>query len=244
MSEIKWCGIDFGQCLMEPTGLRTYLVIGDIYKALGQPEKIPNAVKKFREIAEAYGGHSLLKESHRDKIYSYVLENDEAAVTMFTLKEREHLSVGVGAEESFIYMKDRGIEISIVAELKKTLGKMTKNIISQFLINKGLIKYFSNIYTPQGKINLSDNSLDDRYKGRTKQSGELYETLVKELAKRSITPDQMIMVGDKIATDIISARKHGITAVQYTGYIDMGPSEADYRVSSFHELKKIIGGDQ
>jgi len=52
------------------------------------------------------------------------------------------------------------------------------------------------------------------------------------------------MVGDKIATDIISARRHGITAVQYTGYIDMGPSEADYRVSSFHELIKIIGGDQ
>jgi hypothetical protein len=34
----------------------------------------------------------------------------------------------------------------------------------------------------------------------------------------------------------------GIRTVQYTGYIDMGPSEAVYRVSSFFELKDLMKG--
>ncbi len=36
--EAKWCGIDFGQCLMDPSGLRNHLVIGDVCKELGEPE--------------------------------------------------------------------------------------------------------------------------------------------------------------------------------------------------------------
>ena len=77
MTKIKWCGIDFGQCLMEPTGLRNYLVIGDLYKEMGQPEKISASIKRYHQVVEEYGGYSLLKESNRDKIHSYVLEGDD-----------------------------------------------------------------------------------------------------------------------------------------------------------------------
>ena len=242
MLKVKWCGIDFGQCLMEPTGLRTYLVIGDVYKESGKPEQIPGAVKRFREVVEAYGGHSPLKESHRDKIHSYVFEGDDELMGVFGVKEKEHLSVGVGAEEALKYMKEQGIDVNIVAELKKTLGAMGKNIITNFLEAKNLTQYFNCMYTPQGKLDIRDASIDESYVGKTKESGALYEQLVEELGGRGIKPSEMLMVGDKISTDINPARARGITTVQYTGYIDMGPSDADYRVGSFSELKELIQG--
>ena len=242
MLEVKWCGIDFGQCLMEPTGLRTYLVIGDIYKQLGQPEKIPEAIKKFRVIVEAYGGHSLLKESHRDKIYSYVLEDNPEAIELFAIKERDYLSVGEGAEEALSYLNDQGIEVNVVAELKKTLGAMGKDIVTGFLQSKKLLHYFCNLYTPQGKIDLRNGAIDESYKGKTKESGELYKQLVEEVKKRGIKPEEMVMVGDKIATDINPPHKLGMRTIQYTGYIDMGPSDADYRIASFYELKNLVRG--
>ena len=168
MIQAKWCGIDFGQCLMEPTGLRTYLVLGDIYKELGKPEKIPDAVKKFRTIVEVYGGHSLLKESHRDKIHSYVFDGDDEAMELFGVKEKEYLSVGAGAVEAFIYLNEQGIDVNVVAELKKTLGAMGKDIVSRFLNGKNLMKYFNCMYTPQGKVNLRNGTIDESYKGKTK----------------------------------------------------------------------------
>lgn len=242
MLQVKWCGIDFGQCLMEPTGLRTYLVIGDVYKEAGKPEGIPEAVKKFREVVEAYGGHSPLKESHRDKIHTYVFNGDDRLMEIFSQKEKEHLSVGVGAEEALKYLNEEGIDVNIVAELKKTLGAMGKNIITNFLNAKNLIKFFHCLYTPQGKMDLSNGSIDESYIGRTKESGALYEKLVEEIGGLGIKPSEMLMVGDKIATDINPPHRLGIKTVQYTGYIDMGPSDADYRVSSFSELKDLIQG--
>jgi len=242
MLAIKWCGIDFGQCLMEPTGLRTRLVIGDVYKALGQPDKIHGAVKRFREIVEAYGGHGPLKESHRDKIHSFVFEGSDEAMAVFGLKEKEYLSLGVGAEETLAYLNEIGIEVNVVAELKKTLGKMGKDIISKFLIQKNILQHFRYIYTPQGKIDLKTREVDESYVGQTKESGKMYVKLTKELAAKGIKPGEMIMVGDKIHTDIDPARKVGINTVQYVGYTDMGSCNAQYRVSNFRELKQIIEG--
>lgn len=242
MAAIKWCGIDFGQCLMEPTGLRTRLVIGDVYKAIGEPEKIDGGLKRFREVVEAYGGHGPLKESHRDKIHSFVFDGDDEAMAVFGLKEKEYLSMGRGAEETLAFLNARGIEVNVVAELKKTLGKMGKDIISKFLIQKNVYHLFRYIYTPQGKINLETREVDDSYIGQTKESGKMYVKLVAELSERGIRPEEMIMVGDKIHTDIDPARRVGIHTVQYIGYTDMGASEADHRVSDFYELKAIIKG--
>ncbi len=242
MLRIKWCGIDFGQCLMEPTGLRTHLVVGDVYKAIGRPEKAADGVKRFREIVEAYGGHGPLKESHRDKIHSFVFEGSDEAMAIFGLKEKEYLSLGNGAEETLAYLAAQKIEVNVVAELKKTLGNMKKNIISKFLDQKGVIHFFKYIYTPQGKIDIESGSVDEDYIGCTKESGKMYEKLVEELAGKNIRPEEMIMVGDKIHTDIDPARKMGIHTVQYIGYTDMGPSNADHRISSFSELMKLIKG--
>jgi ribonucleotide monophosphatase NagD (HAD superfamily) len=214
---------------MEPTGLRTYLLLGDVLKAQGRPERIPEVVRKFRIVVEAHGGHSLLKESHRDKIHSFVFGGDDEAMELFNSMEKDYLSVGEGAEEALTYMK-------------KTLGKVGKDAVSRFLNGKKLIRHFECMYTPQGKIDLKSGSIDESYKGKTKESGQLYERLLEELKGQGIKPGEMIMVGDKIETDINPSRRLGIKTVQYTGYIDQGPSEADYRVSSFFELKDLLKG--
>ncbi len=237
---IKWVGIDFGQCLMEPTGLRTYLLLGDVLKAQGKPEKIPEVVRRFRIVVEAHGGHSLLKESHRDKIYTYVFDGDDEAMELFNSMEKDYLSVGEGAEEALEYMRRKGLSVNVVAELKKTLGAVGKDAVSRFLQGKDLLKYFDCMYTPQGKIDLRSGSIDESYKGKTKESGQLYERLLEELNPKGVRPEEMLMVGDKIETDIEPARRLGIRTVQYTGYIDQGPSESEYRVSNFYELKNLL----
>ena len=38
---VKWMGVDFGQCLMDSTPERTYWMIGDTSKELGEPELTP-----------------------------------------------------------------------------------------------------------------------------------------------------------------------------------------------------------
>lgn len=239
---VKWVGIDFGQCLMEPTGLRSYLLLGDVLKAHGKPEIIQETQKKFRVLVEACGGHSPMKESHRDKIHSYVFDGDDEAMELFNSLERDYLNVGEGAEEALQYMNDQGLSVNVVAELKKTLGAVGKDAVSRFLTGKKLTHYFECMYTPQGKIDLKSGAIDESYRGKTKQSGQLYERLLEELKPRGITPEEILMVGDKIETDINPPRRLGIKTVQYIGYSDHGPSESDYKVSSFHELKTLLEG--
>jgi FMN phosphatase YigB (HAD superfamily) len=238
--ELKWVGFDFGQCMMNPTGLRNHLVIGDVSKEMGEPELVEERIERYRKLKEKYGTYSAVKEGHRDEIMSYVFDGREEAKEIFSAKEQEHLSMGEGLEEALKYLKDQGIRLAVVAELKKTLGAMGTDIVTRFLQTKGLTGYFEEVVTPQGKIDLQTGSIDLTFKGKTKEEGTLYDELVRTLKKRGIDPSEGTMVGDKIATDIVPAKKRGFFAIQYTGYIDMGPSEADYKIDHFLKLKEII----
>jgi FMN phosphatase YigB (HAD superfamily) len=238
--ELKWVGFDFGQCMMDPTGLRNHLVVGDVSKEMGEPELVEERIHRYRVLKEKYGSYSIVKEGHRDEIMDYVFDGKEEAKEIFSAKEQEHLLAGKGLEEALRYLTAEGIHLSVVAELKKTLGAMGTDIVTRFLQNKGLTRYFEDVVTPQGRIDLRDGSLDLVYKGKTKEQGTLYDELIQALLKRGISPSEGAMVGDKIATDIVPARKRGFTTIQYTGYIDMGPSEAEYRIENFFELKELI----
>jgi FMN phosphatase YigB (HAD superfamily) len=238
--ELKWLGLDFGQCMMDPTGLRTHLVIADVSKELGEPELVEERIRRYRVLKEKYGTYSTVKEGHRDEIMDYVFDGREEAKEIFSAKEQEHLLAGSGLEEALRYLTAEGIHLSVVAELKKTLGAMGTDIVTRFLQKKGLTHYFEDVITPQGKIDLRDGSLDLAYKGKTKEQGTLYDELIQGLLKRGISPSDGAMVGDKIATDIVPAKKRGFITIQYSGYIDMGPSVADYRIDNFLELKKLI----
>lgn len=239
---VKWCGIDFGQCLMNPGALRNPLVIGDIYKELGKPELISSAIERYHNLKEKYGTYSNIKEGHKDEILSYVLEGEQRAMDIFLKKEQEHLQPAKGAQETLEYLKQEGIIICIVAEMKKTLGPIGTDVVSKFLKNKKLAHYFSKMITPQGCVDIKNGTIDLRYKGQTKESGTLYDLLVQDLRKEGIEPYEAVMVGDKIKTDIDPPRERGIKTVQFTGYFDWGLSAADYRISDFVKLTEIVKG--
>jgi FMN phosphatase YigB (HAD superfamily) len=238
--EVKWIGFDFGQCIMDPTGLRNHLVIGDVCKAIGEPERIEERIHKYRVLKEKYGSYSAVKEGHRDEIMTYVFNNNEEAKEIFSAKEQEHLLMGTGLEETLRSLREDGIHLSVVAELKKTLGPIGTDIVTRFLRTKDLMKYFEEVITPQGKIDLHDGSIDLKYKGKTKEEGTLYDELAKDLLAQGTETSEAVMVGDKLATDIVPAKRRGFKTIQYTGYIDMGPSKADFKINDFRELKEII----
>jgi FMN phosphatase YigB (HAD superfamily) len=238
--EVKWIGIDFGQCLMDPTGLRNRMVIGDVSKEMGQPELIEGRIQRYRILKEKHGSYSIIKEGHRDEIMAFVFDGLEEAKEIFSKKEQEHLAMGKGLEEALVYLKQQGFHLSVVAELKKTLGPMGTDIVTRFLKQKGLVEYFDEVVTPQGRIGLRDGSIDLKYKGKTKEEGTLYDELARDLEARGISASEGVMVGDKIQTDIVPAKKRGFRTVQFTGYVDMGGSEADFRIGDFRELKGLL----
>lgn len=238
--EVKWCGFDFGQCIMEPGGLRNPRLFGDLYKELGKPELIPDKIRKYRRLKEKYGSYGRLKEGHRDEIHRFVLDNDPEAIELFSKKEQELLDKGDGLEHALDYLQAQGIELQVVSEMKKTLGPVGTDIVSKFLKGKGLVKYFKELVTPQGKINLENDTIDPRYKGYTKEDGTLYDVLAQELGERGIKPGEAVMVGDKPQTDIDPAHARGFKTVKYTGFVDLGASKADLEIHSFAELKTIL----
>jgi FMN phosphatase YigB (HAD superfamily) len=240
--EVKWCGFDFGQCIMEPGGLRNPLVFGDICKELGKPELIPDKMRKYRILKEKYGTYGRIKEGHRDEIHSYVLDNDPEAMELFSEQEQKRLAIAEDLVDALEYLKSQGIELQVISEMKKTLGPVGTDLVSKFLKGKGLLKYFKELITPQGKIDLQHDTLDPRYKGRTKKDGSLYDVLVQELKEQGIAPQEALMVGDKPETDIDPAHDRGFKTIQYTGYYDFGNSKADVVISSFEELKSIVKG--
>lgn len=241
--EVKWVGFDFGQCLMDPSGLRNYRVIGDVCKEMGEPELIGERIHRYRVLKEKYGSYGAIKEGHRDEILSYVFENNAGAMEIFSITEQEHLKVAPGTEEALQYLSDQGIERAVVAELKKTLGPIGTDIVTRFLKHKGLLHYFSELISPQGSINLRDGSFDLRYKGKTKEEGTLYDELARDLIKRGIQTTEAVMIGDKLWTDISPAKKRGFKTIQYIGYINYGSSQdADFVIADFCELKGMIKG--
>ncbi|MGB7220291.1 MAG: HAD hydrolase-like protein [Vicinamibacterales bacterium] len=239
--DVKWVGFDFGQCIMEPGGLRNPLVFGEIYKDLGKPELIPDRIRKYRILKEKYSSYGGVKEGHRDEIYSYVLGGDKDAIELFSKKEQELLDIGDGLVDALDYLQAQGIELQVVSEMKKTLGPVGTDIVSKFLKGKGLApKYFWELVTPQGKINLKDNSVDPKYKGHTKEEGTIYDVLAAELRERGIEPGEAAMVGDKPSTDINPAHDRGFKTIKYTGFVDLGPSKADVTIETFAELKTLL----
>ena len=238
--EVKWCGFDYGQCIMEPGGLRNPRLYGDLYKELGKPELVADKIRKYRILKEKYGSYGRIKEGHRDEIYSFVLDDDPEAIELFSQKEQDLLDMGEGLEDVLDYLQSQGIELQVVAEMKKTMGAVGTDIVSRFLKERGLVKYFKELVTPQGKIDLVHDNIDPKYKGCTKKEGTLYDILAQELKERGIEPHEAVMVGDKPETDIDPAHERGFRTIKYTGFIDLGPSKADLEIHSFEELKGIL----
>jgi FMN phosphatase YigB (HAD superfamily) len=240
--EARWVGIDFGYTLNDGTPQRTFCLIGDVSKELGEPELVETRCHKWRLMKEKYGTWSAIKERYRPEIVSYVFDDRPGAADIFRATEQRYLRVADGAVDAIKYLRDQGIEVSIVAELKRTMGPIGTDQVSGFLMSHNVIELFDEMITPQGRVNLRDGSMDLRYKGLSKEDGNIYDLLAEDLSKRGIKTSEAVMVGDKEWSDLTPAQKRGFKAIQYKGYIYHGPSNAEYVISHFSQLKEIIKG--
>ena len=239
---VKWIGIDFGQTLCDSSPERTYWIIGDTCKELGQPELINACCYRWRVLKERYGSWPAVKEGHRDEIASFVFDGHPEGMATFVKMEQKYIKPADGALDAIRYFKDQGVELSIVAELKRTFGPIGTDQVSLFLENQNIKQYFESLITPQGKVNLRDDSLDTRYKGSSKEVGDLYDILVGDLLERGINPAEAVIIGDKEWSDITPAQERGLKTVNYVGFIYRSPSAAEFTVRHFSELKDIIKG--
>jgi FMN phosphatase YigB (HAD superfamily) len=240
--EAKWVGIDFGQTLCDSSPERTYWMIGDTSKELGEPELVDVRCHRWRTMREKYELWSYVKEKHRDEITSYVFDGRPEAAEIFSRMEQKYTKVAAGALDAIQYLRNQGIEVSVVAELRRTFGPIGTDQVSRFLKAQDVIDYFDELISPQGKVNLRDNSVDERYKGLSKEEGNIYDLLAEDLAKRGIKTSEAVMVGDKEWSDLTPAQKRGFKAIHYIGFIYHAPSNADLTIRHFSELKSLIKG--
>ncbi len=238
----KWVGIDFGQTLMDSSPERTYWMIGDTSKELGEPELVDIRCQRWRLMKERYGSYSVIKEKHRPEIATYVFDDRPDAAQVFSAIEQKYLKVANGAVDAVRYLRDQGIEVSIVAELKRTLGPIGTDMVSSFLKAQNIIEYFDELISPQGKIDLRTGEVDLSYKGTSKEEGDLYDVLAEDLRKRGIEPSAAVMIGDKEWSDITPAQKRGFKAIQYVGFIFHAPSNAEFTIRHFSEISEIVRG--
>jgi len=240
---IKWLGVDFGQCIMDPSGLRNPLMFGEIMRDLGRPEEIAERMHRYRRMKEKHQTYSLIKEGHRPEIREYVFDNDDEAWELFAEYEQRLLMPAEGIAETLAWLREQGIICDVVAELKKTLGPIGSDHVTMFLQRQGLIQYFDHFYSPCGRVRLRDGKADFGCQGKDKTSGTMYDYLLEDMARRGINIDECAIIGDKLSTDIEPSRRRGFHTIQFTGYIDMGPSKyAEYRVESFPQLKEFVKG--
>lgn len=238
----KWVGIDFGQTLMDSSPERTYWMIGDTSKELGEPELVDLRCQRWRLMKEKYGTWPVIKEKHRPEIATYVFDNRPDAGSVFSAIEQKYLKVADGAIDAIEYLRGQGIEVSIVAELKRTLGPIGTDMVSSFLKVQNILHYFEELVSPQGKINLRTGDIDLSYKGKSKEEGDIYDVLAGYLRGRGIDPSEAVIIGDKEWSDITPAQKRGFKAIQYTGYVLHAPSNAEFTIRHFSEIKQIIRG--
>lgn len=238
--EVKWCGFDYGETIMNSENLTNALVFGDIFKSLGQPERIPDKIRKYRILKEEYGNYPQIHEGHKNELFEFVLDNDPEAIAVYKEKEQEAMSTQEGAEDALVYLYSEGIEIYMVSEIKQSSDPIGEDPVTRFLKRQGIAKYFDGLITPIGKIDFRTNTVDLKYKGSTKAEGTIYDLIAEELKERGIKPHEAVMVGDRPQTDITPAHRRGFKTIQYKGFTDLGKSEADAVINSFEELKIIL----
>ena len=238
--EVKWCGFDYGETIMNAENVRNAVVFGDIYKALGKPELIADKLKKYRILKEKYGTYPHVHEGHKDELFEFALDNEPAAIALFKQKEQEVLDTGEGVEDALAYLRSEGIEVYMVSEMKQSPDPLGSDHITRFLIKHGILEHFHGLITPLGKIDFRTNTVDLKYKGSTKAEGTLYDLIAQELKARGIEPHEAVMVGDRPNTDINPAHARGFKTIQYTGFANEGKTEADAVIRSFDELKNIV----
>ena len=115
-NRMRWCGFDYGETLMDPSGLRNTLLWGDTCKALGQPELAADRARAYRILRDTYGEYYTVKEGHRHEVLSYVLDGNEEAQFAFMEAEPRLLGTGAHLRQALTALRDA---INEAAEMAK-----------------------------------------------------------------------------------------------------------------------------
>ena len=81
-------------------------------------------------MKEKYGSYPVIKERARPETMTYVFDDRPGVAEIFSRVEQKYLKVADGAIDAVKYLRDQGIEVSIVAELKRTLGPIGTDMVS------------------------------------------------------------------------------------------------------------------
>jgi FMN phosphatase YigB (HAD superfamily) len=235
-------GVDMGECLMDVTPRRAHLLTGDTTKVLGRPEEAASRCHKWRVMLEKYGSLPVVLERHKDELISYVFDGDPAALETFLVIEQEYLALAAGAAEALAFLREQGIELSVVTAARTGGSRVEESSEYRFLVKHDVLQYFSSVVSPRGKLIVADGTVNRRYEGTSKEEGTIYDALAEDLGARGILPEQGVMMGDKEWTDIVPPKERGFKTILYTGYIRRGPTVADLVVERFSDLLKQVGG--
>lgn len=245
-SPLRWCGIDYGETIMNPLTLHQSAVIREIYRELGKPEEAEERVRRWYRLRNSMGPESAathllvrdLKQYARDRIYEEVFDDDRKADELFDAKEVRGLGVPEGVEDALRLLQSKKVAVAIVSESASVAAMQT---ISRFLRVRGLSPYVEDIITPVGRFDVDGELLDSSFVGATKKSGTIYEKIRQSLQTRHIPASSAAIIGDDPLLDVEHARRCGFVTVQYVGVLDRGGSEhADYALTDWKGIENII----
>src|SRR5688572_7960036 len=244
---LRWCGIDYGETIMNPLTLHQSAVIRDIYSELGRAEEADERVQRYYRLRNAWGPASTpphllvrdLKQYARDSIYADVFDNDPDAVERYKAKEVEGFGVPEGVADALAMLRDKGIPAAVVSESGSLTAVQT---IARYLQIHAFGQYFDEIIAPAGRFSVDGALIDATFVGATKKAGTIYEKIREYVqTTKGIPSSAAAIVGDDPHLDVAQARPHGFVTVQYVGVIDRGGSEAaDFAMKHWREFEKMF----
>ena len=243
---IRWCGIDYGETIMNPLTLHQSVVIREVYRELGRPAEADDRVQRYYRSRDRMGPagsppHMLvrdLKQYAREAFYRDVFDDERRAIELYEAKEVKGFGEAPGVEQALALLKSRNIGAAIVSESGSLIAAQT---VARYLRTHGLTPYFQEIITPAGRFSVDGELVDASFKGATKKAGTIYAKIRDYLATQGIPSSAAAIIGDDPQLDCGHASPYGFYTVQYLGVLDRGGSEqADFAMRDWSEIDQIL----
>lgn len=243
---IRWCGIDYGETIMNPLTLHQSAVIREIYRDLGRGAEADDRVRRWYSVRDTMGPPSTaphllvrdLKQYARDRIATEVFDNDGEVLKRYEMKEVLAFAIPEGVEAALKLLRSKGVGAAIVSESASLSGVQ---VIARFLKARAFDQYFQEIITPAGRFSLDSQMLDPAFAGATKKAGTIYGKIREYLKTKNIPSSQAAIIGDDPQLDAEHSKPYGFFTIQYTGVIDRGGSEkADFAMKDWKDLAQVL----
>jgi hypothetical protein len=243
---IRWCGIDYGETIMNPLTLHQSAVIREIYRDMGRTAEAEDRVKRWYSVRATMGPPSTaphllvrdLKQYARDRIAKEVFSDDADVLRRYEVKEVMAFAIPDNVETALQLMRSKNVGAAIVSESASLTGVQ---VIARFLKARAFDQYFQEIITPAGRFNIDAKMLDPAFIGATKKSGTIYAKVKEYLKTKDIPTSSAAIIGDDPQLDVEHSRPYGFYGIQYTGVIDRGGSEkADFAMKDWKDISQIL----